>query len=78
MTLAQEVERLRAENAELWQRLAAGAGENAGLRQHLALALERCPDCRYRLSGESIDYTREVGDATQPGVERRRDCGVSA
>jgi transposase len=28
--------------------------------------LERCPDCGYRLSGESIDYTREVIELPPP------------
>ena len=28
--------------------------------------LERCPDCDYRLSGESIDYTREVIELPPP------------
>ena len=28
--------------------------------------LERCPDCNYRLSGESIDYTREVIELPPP------------
>jgi transposase len=28
--------------------------------------LERCPDCAYRLSGESIDYTREVIELPSP------------
>lgn len=28
--------------------------------------LERCPDCAYRLSGESIDYTREVIELPAP------------
>ena len=28
--------------------------------------LERCPDCNYRLSGESIDYTREVIELPAP------------
>jgi transposase len=28
--------------------------------------LERCPDCNYRLSGESIDYTREVLELPAP------------
>ena len=28
--------------------------------------LERCPDCDYRLSGESIDYTREVIELPAP------------
>lgn len=29
-------------------------------------ALERCPDCNYQLSGESIDYTREVIELPPP------------
>ena len=29
-------------------------------------ALERCPDCNYRLSGESLDYTREVIELPEP------------
>ncbi|MCJ7550114.1 MAG: IS66 family transposase [Anaerolineae bacterium] len=29
-------------------------------------ALERCPDCDYELSGESIDYTREVIELPPP------------
>ena len=29
-------------------------------------ALERCPDCNYRLSGESLDYTREVVELPEP------------
>lgn len=29
-------------------------------------ALERCPQCAYRLSGESIDYTREVVELPEP------------
>ncbi len=29
-------------------------------------ALERCPKCTYRLSGESIDYTREVVELPEP------------
>jgi transposase len=29
-------------------------------------ALEHCPDCSYRLSGESIDYTREVIELPPP------------
>ncbi len=28
--------------------------------------LERCPDCNYRLSGESLDYTREVIELPAP------------
>ncbi len=28
--------------------------------------LERCPDCGYRLHGESIDYTREVIELPPP------------
>jgi len=28
--------------------------------------LERCPDCNYRLSGESVDYTREVIELPSP------------
>jgi len=28
--------------------------------------LERCPDCKYHLSGESIDYTREVIELPAP------------
>jgi transposase len=28
--------------------------------------LERCPECNYRLSGESIDYTREVIELPSP------------
>ena len=28
--------------------------------------LERCPDCAYRLSGESLDYTREVIELPAP------------
>lgn len=29
-------------------------------------ALERCPDCNYRLQGNSIDYTREVIELPEP------------
>jgi len=29
-------------------------------------ALERCPDCNYRLSGESLDYSREVVELPEP------------
>jgi transposase len=29
-------------------------------------ALERCPECAYRLSGESIDYTRQVVELPEP------------
>jgi hypothetical protein len=29
-------------------------------------ALERCPACDYRLSGESIDYTRQVVELPPP------------
>jgi len=29
-------------------------------------ALERCPECDYRLSGESVDYTREVVELPPP------------
>ena len=29
-------------------------------------ALERCPDCNYRLSGESLDYSREVVELPPP------------
>jgi len=29
-------------------------------------ALERCPDCHYRLHGHSLDYTREVIELPQP------------
>lgn len=29
-------------------------------------ALERCPECQYQLSGESIDYTREVIELPPP------------
>jgi len=29
-------------------------------------ALERCPKCAYRLTGESIDYTREVVELPEP------------
>lgn len=29
-------------------------------------ALERCPDCHYRLSGESLDYSREVVELPPP------------
>jgi hypothetical protein len=29
-------------------------------------ALERCPDCHYRLQGHSLDYTREVIELPQP------------
>ncbi len=42
------------------------AGEHNTSRKRMAAtrierhALERCPDCDYRLSGESVDYTREV------------------
>jgi transposase len=126
MTLEQEVAYLRAENAELRQRLAMGAVENAEVRQQLALALERlieleaqvdgekgppafvkanrpraeeakrprkkraaqhnrsrkrmqatrivrhvlerCPDCQYRLGGESRDYTRQVVELPPPAV----------
>lgn len=33
------------------------------IEQH---ALERCPDCNYRLRGESIDYRREVIEIPAP------------
>src|SRR5215216_4346016 len=29
-------------------------------------ALERCPDCHYRLQGNSLDYTREVIELPEP------------
>ena len=29
-------------------------------------ALERCPDCHYRLQGHSLDYTREVIELPEP------------
>ena len=29
-------------------------------------ALDRCPDCQYRLQGHSLDYTREVIELPQP------------
>jgi hypothetical protein len=32
----------------------------------VAHALERCPDCNYRLQGSSIDYTREVIELPEP------------
>ena len=43
-------------------------------------ALERCPECQYRLTGESIGYTREAvalsalqpEDATEHQVIKRR------
>lgn len=119
MTLEQEqeLERLRAENAELRQMLAVvqpqltaalariveleaqlsqggklpafvksnrkkaegqpkprkkRAAEHNTSRQRMAVtrverhALERCPDCNYRLSGESVDYTREVVELPPP------------
>jgi transposase len=124
MSLEQEVERLRAENIELGQRLAASQAHTTELTQQLAVALERiielearvnqakdppafvkpnrkkatgerqprkkraaehntsrkraeptrierhalerCPDCNYRLSGESVDYTREVVELPAP------------
>src|SRR5690349_22764188 len=29
-------------------------------------ALDRCPDCQYRLQGHSLDYTREVIELPEP------------
>jgi transposase len=37
--------------------------EPTRIEQHV---LERCPECNYRLSGESIDYTREVLELPPP------------
>jgi transposase len=124
MTLGQEIERLRAENAALRQLLAASQEQVTQLTGQLAEAvaeiselraqlerpkdppafvkanrpnaegerplrkkraaahntsrkrmvptrverhaLEHCPDCHYRLSGESLDYTREVVELPPP------------
>jgi hypothetical protein len=124
MTLEQEVERLRAENAELRQLLAASQEQVRQLTGQVAAALaeiselraqlerpkdppafakpnrpkaegerqprkkraaehntsrkrmvptrierhalERCPDCHYRLRGESLDYSREVVELPPP------------
>jgi hypothetical protein len=123
MTREQELECLRAENAELRQLLAASQGQVAELSQQLASALERlveleaqvqphddppafvkamrqrvqgggprqqratqhntsrkrmvatrverhalahCPECHYRLAGESVDYRREVIELPPP------------
>lgn len=124
MTLEQEVERLRAANAELQRLLAASQEQVTQLTRQLAAAvaeigalraqlerpqappafvkpnrppaegerpprkkrakehntsrkrmvptrverhaLEHCPDCHYRLSGESLDYTREVIELPPP------------
>ena len=38
-------------------------GEPTRVERH---ALERCPECNYRLQGESIDYTREVVELPEP------------
>jgi len=126
MTLEQEqeFERLRAENADLRQKLAASQAQVGQLTQRLTVVLERiaeleaqiqrhgdppafvkpnrkqakgqpqprkkraaehnrsrkrmvatsverhaleaCPECNYRLSGESVDYTREVVELPAP------------
>jgi hypothetical protein len=33
---------------------------------HGAACLEHCPDCAYRLTGESLDYSREVIELPPP------------
>lgn len=33
---------------------------------HVEHALERCPDCNYRLQGHSLDYSREVIELPEP------------
>jgi transposase len=48
------------------------AGEHNTSRKRMAATrierhvLERCPECNYRLSGESVDYTREVVELPAP------------
>ena len=117
MHLEPEVDRLRAENAELWQLLTMTQQQSAAAQQRIAEleaqvahlsaappvvkpnrqkavsvpqprkkragehntsrkraqptrierhALERCPDCHYRLRGESLDYCREVIELPAP------------
>jgi hypothetical protein len=34
--------------------------------RHERHALEQCPECRYELHGESLDYTREVIELSTP------------
>jgi len=34
--------------------------------RHVDHALDRCPDCHYRLQGHSLDYTREVIELPEP------------
>ena len=107
MTLEEEVEHLRAENATIREQLAAALARIAELeqqrrdppsfvkpnipkptepkpprkkraRQHnrarprqtptrvVDHALDRCPDCHYRLQGQSLDYSRQVLELPPP------------